>query len=230
MAGGAVLDLSHPIDPNIPLFPGGTAFEVTTLATVEHDGYYLNAFTLGEHSGTHVDAPAHFVEGTATIDRIPVEQLVGVGAVIDVREAVKTSADYLLTVDDVKAWEEAHGSLSARHILLVHTGWSSRWPDQTAYRNVDAEGVMHFPGVSIEACRYVLAKGVRGMGIDTLSTDPGKSSSFEVHKLFHAAAGWNIENLTNLERLPPAGATIIVAPLPLARGSGAPARVLAILP
>jgi kynurenine formamidase len=228
--GARVVDLTHVLDPKMPVWPGGTAFSAETLETIEHEGYFLRKFTTGEHTGTHVDAPAHFAAGTATIDALPVSDLVAPAAVIDVAASASGNPDYAVSVDDVRAWEARHGALGRGWVVLVRTGWGARWPDPDRYRNADAKGVMHFPGVSVAAARYLLDRGVRGLGIDTLSVDPGPSETFDEHRTFLPAGGFHIENLANLDALPETGATVIVAPLPLAGGSGAPARVLALLP
>ncbi|WP_438025977.1 cyclase family protein [Sorangium sp. So ce233] len=230
IATARVVDLTHPITPGMPLYPGNKPFALETLSTVEKDAYYSNRFAMDEHAGTHVDAPAHFMAGAATVEQIAPEQLVGAAAVVDVTAKVAASPDYLVTVDDLRGWEARHAALGARHIVLIRTGWGARWSDPAKYRNQDAKGVMHFPGVSVEASRYLRERGVRCVGIDTLSTDPGPSETFEQHKAFLGAGGYHIENLANLEQLPETGAVVVVAPLPLARGSGAPARVLALVP
>ncbi|WP_437675647.1 cyclase family protein [Sorangium sp. So ce131] len=230
LASARVVDLSHPITPEMPLFPGSKPYATQTLGTVEKDGYYINRFSMDEHAGTHVDAPAHFKTGTATVEQIAPEHLVGAAAVVDVTAKVAASPDHQLTVEDLRGWEARHGALGPRHIVLVRTGWAARWGEPARYQNQDAKGVMHFPGVSVEASRYLHERGVRGIGIDTLSTDPGPSQTFEQHKTFLGAGGYHIENLANLDQLPETGAVVMVAPLPLARGSGAPARVLALVP
>lgn len=230
VASARVIDLSHPITPEMPLFPGTKPYAAETLGTVEKDGYYINRFSMDEHAGTHVDAPAHFAPGAATAEGIAPEQLVGPAAVVDVTAKVAQNPDHQVTVDDLRSWESRHGAFHPKHIVLVRTGWGARWSDPAKYLNQDAKGVMHFPGVSVEASRYLHERGVRCIGIDTLSTDPGPSQSFDQHKAFLAAGGYHVENLANLELLPETGAVVVVAPLPLVRGSGAPARVLALLP
>ncbi|WP_437506074.1 cyclase family protein [Sorangium sp. So ce1099] len=230
IATARVVDLTHPITPEIPLYPGNKPYASEVLSTVEKDAYYSSRFSMDEHAGTHVDAPAHFSAGAATVEQLAPEQLVGPAAVVDVTAKVAASPDHQVTVDDLRGWEARHGALGARHIVLIRTGWGARWSDRARYLNQDAKGVMHFPGVSVEASRYLRERGVRGVGIDTLSTDPGPSQTFEQHKAFLGAGGYHIENLANLDQLPEAGAVVVVAPLPLARGSGAPARVLALVP
>jgi kynurenine formamidase len=230
LATARVVDLTHPITPDMPLFPGDEPYASEALSTLEKDAYRSNRFSMDEHAGTHVDAPAHFTVGTATVEQIAPEQLVGAAAVVDVTAAVAASPDHRVTVDDLRGWEARHGALGARHIVLIRTGWGARWSDPARYLNQDPQGVMHFPGVSVEASRYLRERGVRCIGIDTLSTDPGQSETFEQHRAFLGAGGYHIENLANLDQLPEAGAVVVVAPLPLARGSGAPARVLALVP
>ena len=224
-----IVDLTHPLASDIPVFPGGVPFQTEVLATIEPDGYFLQKITTGEHTGTHVDAPSHFAGASASVDALPVESLVGSAAVIDMSQAVAADPAHALTVDEVKAWEARHGELGAGHIVLVRTGWGARWSSQEQYRNA-TEGTMAFPGIGVEASTYLGDKGVRGLGIDTLSTDVGDSADFAQHKQFLALGGYGIENLANLEQLPESGAPVIVAPLPIVGGSGAPARVLAIVP
>lgn len=224
-----VLDLSHGLAAEIPYFPGGQAFEIAPMVQHEPDGYFSQRFTTGEHTGTHVDAPLHFVSDGAPVSDLPLEGLVGPAAVIDVVQAVSADPTYAVQVSDLEAWEQRHGTLGEGHIVLIRTGWAARWSDPVSYRN-EVEGELRFPGVSLAASTLLTERGVRGLGIDTLSCDPGPSKDFAVHKQFHGAGGYCIENLARLEQLPEAGATVVVAPLPIVGGSGAPARVLAIVP
>jgi len=225
-----VVDLSHVLGPGVPVFPGAEPFVVENLATVERDGYFENRFRAGEHTGTHVDAPAHFALGGATVDAIAAEALVARAAVIDIRDRVATDPDASLEAGDIRAWEQRHAPLDAAYVVLVRTGWDARWPDEARYRNADAARVMHFPGVSVDASALLRERGVRAIGIDTLSTDPGRNVDFDEHRAFLAGGGYHLENLTNLGELPESGAILVVGALPIAGGSGAPARVLALVP
>jgi kynurenine formamidase len=231
-AAGAwrVVDLTHTLGPDMPVWPGGTPLQLDNKATLEKNGFYGNDLRLGEHGGTHVDAPIHFSAAGAPVEKLPVAWLVQQAAVIDLTARVAANPDALLELADVKAWEGRHGKLGAGWCVLARTGWSERWPDQTLYRNTDDAGKMHFPGVSLAAARYLREVGVRCLGVDTLSTDAGVSTTFDTHKLFLAGGGFNLENLTNLAALPEVGASIVVGVLPLEGGSGAPARVLALIP
>jgi kynurenine formamidase len=130
----------------------------------------------------------------------------------------------------VEKWEAQHGRIAPGSIVLLRTGWSSRWPDQARYRNMDANGVMHFPGYSVNAAKLLIERGAVGLGIDTLSIDYGASKDFEVHRVDLPAGLYNLENLANMDYVPEAGAFLIAAPMKLEGGSGGPVRVFAVLP
>ena len=183
-----------------------------------------------EHYGTHLDAPAHFPPGKTTVDQIPVKQLFGPAVVIDVRAESGKDADYQLGVARVEDWEKRHGRIPEGAIVLLRTGWALRWPDVQKYRNQDANGIMHFPGFSVEAAKLLIERKVSGLGCDTLSIDPGTSSDFAVHHVALGAGLYHLENLAGMSELPETGAFLIVAPIKLEGGSGGPARVFALLP
>jgi kynurenine formamidase len=213
------------------MYPGGTPFRATRLADYPQ-GYFLQKFETGEHTGTHLDAPAHFVKGAATVDAIAVDKLRAPAVVVDVRDRVARDADYRVGVADLVAWEKANGRMPERCIVIARTGWGERWPDEKRYRNRDGKGVMHFPGFSPDAIAWLVAErgSFVGVGIDTLSTDYGPSQDFAAHKKLHGAGKYGVENLANVGALPARGAVVIVAPLAIAGGSGAPARVIADIP
>jgi len=233
IAGGKtqVVDMTYAINDKLPAWPGDAhTFEVKTNATVEKNGYFTRSFWMLEHYGTHMDAPAHFPPGKATIDEIPVTHFFGPAVVVDIRAEAAKDPDYRLRVTRVEKWEAAHGQIPSGAIVLLRTGWASRWPDQARYRNMDANGVMHFPGYSVEAAKLLIERGAVALGIDTLSVDYGESQNFEVHRVGLPAGLFNLENLANLDQLPEAGAFLIAAPIKLEGGSGGPCRVFAILP
>ena len=226
-----VVDMTHAINDKMPAWPGDThTFEAKINATVEKNGYFTRSFWMLEHYGTHMDAPAHFPPGKITVDEIPVTHFFGPAVVIDVQSEAAKDADYRLRVTRVEKWEALHGHISAGSIVLLRTGWGARWPDQASYRNMDANGAMHFPGYSVEAAKLLMERGTVGLGIDTLSIDYGESKNFEVHRVDLPAGLFNLENLANLDELPEAGAFLIAAPIKLEGGSGGPCRVFAILP
>ncbi len=226
-----IVDLSYAIHSKLPRWPGDTrVFKAKIKATVKKNGYFTRSFWMLEHYGTHLDAPAHFPPGKKTVDQIPPEKLLGPAVVIDVRKEAKKDADYRLTVERVARWEKQNGRIPRGAIVLLRTGWATRWPDEKRYRNIDARGVMHFPGFSVDAVKLFIRRKVSGIGIDTMNVDYGASQYFAVHRISHGAGLFHLENLANLSALPGSGAFLIVAPIKLAGGSGGPARVFAILP
>jgi len=227
---GRIVDMTYAINGKLPSWPGDDkTFEAQVVATPEKDGYFARSFWTLEHYGTHMDAPSHFA-GKATLDQVPVSHLFGPAVVIDIRAESAKDGDYRLTPERVEKWEASHGRIPAGAIILLRTGWASRWPDQALYRNEDAKGVMHFPGFSVESANLLIARGAVGLGIDTLSIDYGASPNFEVHHVDLPAGLYNLENLANLDQLPESGAFLIAAPIKLEGGSGGPCRVFAILP
>ena len=225
-----VLDLSYAINDKLVPWPGDEKwFEAKVNASVEKNGYFTRSFWMLEHYGTHLDAPAHFPPGKATVEQIPVRQLFGPAVVLDVRAEGAKDADYQLPVARVAEWEKRHGQIPAGAIVLLRTGWASRWPDAHKYRNQDAQGRMHFPGFSVEAARLLIERKVSGLGCDTMSIDCGASADFAVHHLALGSGLYHLENLANLSALPETGAFLVVAPIKLEGGSGGPVRVFALL-
>ncbi|MBH8552113.1 cyclase family protein [Nostocaceae cyanobacterium CENA357] len=226
-----VIHLSHVIDSNIPQWPGDPSIEFTTIAKLPQDGYYLRRFSLGEHSATHINAPNSFHSSGVGIDQYSPQSLVVPGIVIDIRETTAINPDYALTIADVLAWEEQYGTISPRSVVLLNTGWQSKWWDENAFFNRDAQGIMHFPGFSGDATRFLLdERQIAGVGIDTHGVDPGKDNSFATNSLVLEEARIVLENLTNLDQLPAKGTTLIIGILRLRDGSGSPAAVLALVP
>ena len=213
-----LIDLGHPLREGDPSWDGKPAFD--------REGDRSNGrFESQEHFGTHLDAPSHF-GGQWTTEQIPVERLTGPGVVINVTGKPE---DYRVTAADVKAFESRHGAIPAGAIVLVATGWDVRWPDRRTYMN-ERGGAKHFPGLSVEAARYLVERKVAGIAIDTPSVDYGPSAAFEAHHITNPANIYHVENARGLTKLPPAGFSVIVAPVNLAGGSGGPTRIFALLP
>ena len=226
-----VLDLSYAINEKLVPWPGDEKwFEAKVNASVEKDGYFTRSFWMLEHCGTHLDAPAHFPLGRATVDQIPVKQLFGPAVLLDVRSEGAKDADYQLPATRVEEWEKRHGRIPAGAIVLLRTGWASHWPDAQKYRNQDAQGRMHFPGFSLEAVKLLIGRKVSGLGCDTMSVDYGASEDFAVHHLALGSGLYHLENLADLSALPETGSFLVVAPIKLEGGSGGPVRVFALLP
>jgi len=226
-----VLDLSYAINDKLVPWPGDEKwFEAEANATVVKDGYFTRSFWMLEHYGTHLDAPAHFPPGRATIDQIPVKQFFGPAVVFDVCEQGVRNPDFQFGAAHIKEWEKRNGPISAGTIALLRTGWAARWPDAKSYRNQDARGKMHFPGFSAEAAKLLIERKVSGLGCDTMSVEYGASEDFALHRLTLGAGLYHLENLSDLSALPEKGAFLVVAPIKLEGGSGGPVRVFALLP
>lgn len=226
-----VVDLTHTLNAETPTYepPAKPTYRVKTVATIEKDGYFAREVSLPEHFGTHLDAPAHFVGGMWTVDQIPPDRLVAPLAVIDVSLNVKSNGDYQISVDDIAQWEKAHGQVPLGAVVMVRTGWDARWNSAKDYRNADSKGVMHFPGYSEDAARFLVeGRKVLGLGIDTLSIDYGPSKDFPVHQYDLHRSVYQLENVANLDHAPVTGGLVVIAPMKLEGGSGAPVRILAL--
>jgi kynurenine formamidase len=221
-AGLRVIDLAQMLSPETAVWPG---MDKLTARTYADGGSFSRDLAFGEHTGTHMDAPAHFREGGATVEGVDASDLVCDAAVIDIRAACAADPDYALTAADITAHEAEHGTLPAGCAVLVCTGWSAFRSDAERY-----VGNLRFPGLSAEAGRVLVDRGVKGIGIDTLSIDRGIADDFPVHFITLPAGLWQLEGLVNLELLPPRGALLVVGAPRLAGGSGVPARPLALLP
>lgn len=227
----SVVDLSHPLRPGGPLWPGDPPTERRAWTSLGPDGYALGVVTVGEHTGTHLGAPAHYEAGGATIDQLPHGNLVRPAAVIDVRDRATHDADYRLPREAAAAWETCHEKIPAGGIVLLLTGWSARWPDPVAYFNAGPDGRMHFPGFSEDTAEWLIVeRGVDGLGIDTPGVDGGDDPDFRVGRLLARCGAYHLENLTNLEVLPALGCVVVIGALPIIGGTGSPARVLALVP
>jgi kynurenine formamidase len=226
-----VIDLTYALNATSPAWPGDIEpFKATINASPEKDGYFTRKFAMLEHFGTHMDAPAHFPPGKLTVDQIPITHFFGPAIVLDVRAQAAKDVDYQLSTADVERWESAHGKIPEGAIVLLRTGWSSRWPDEKNYRNMGDTKTMHFPGYSLEAAKLLAARKISGLGTDTMSIDPGASKNYQVHSFALPGGLYQLENLADLSALPESGAFIIAAPIKLEGGSGGPCRVFAILP
>ena len=234
-----VIDLTAPLSAQTPILTlpdqfGQTArFTLTEISRYDDRGpaWYWNNFTTGEHTGTHFDAPIHWVTGRdgADVAQVPVRRLVAPAAVLDLSAAAAADPDFLLEVDHVRAWEKQHGPLPDGGWLLFRTGWDARSRDPEAYANGG-----HTPGVSPECAAWLAEEApIIGIGVETVGTDAGVAHSFDPPFPCHARLLGNdkygLTQLQNLAKLPPTGAVVVVAPLPIVGGSGSPTRVLALV-
>ncbi|QSR85869.1 cyclase family protein [Methylacidimicrobium sp. B4] len=232
-----MIDLSYPFDDRTVYWPTETGFHYwyEQHGRVAGRGHFYAAgkFSAPEHGGTHMDAPLHFSEGGASADRVPLTHCIGPACLIDFRERAEEDPDSALSVSDIERDEARHGPLPEGAIVVAHSGWGSYWPDKKRYLGSDRWGEvqnLHFPGFSPEAVSFLLReRKVAALAIDTASLDPGRAVDFPAHQIWLGAGRPGFENLAHLERLPPRGATLYGIPMKIAGGSGAPARVFAVV-
>ena len=203
-------------------------------------GWYWNNFSCGEHTGTHFDAPIHWISGrdlpNNSVDTIPAQRFMAPACVIDCSAQSAADPDYLMTVADIETFEAAHGRIPAGAWVLMRTDWSARWSrqrDGEAYQNFDETG-QHTPGPGTEAVRFLVEeRDVLGFGSEAIGTDAGQGYHLRLpypcHSLMHGAGKYGLQCLTNLDQLPPTGALVVAAPLKIENGSGSPLRVMALV-
>jgi kynurenine formamidase len=234
---GKLVDLTYTFDSTTVYWPTATPFRLETVAHGPSPaGYFYaaNRFSAAEHGGTHMDAPSHFGEGQWAVDDVPLEQLIGPAVVVDVSDSVTGNPDYRCRKADLEAWEKAHGPIPGGAIVLLRTGWSKHWPDRKAYFGSDtpeSTRTLHFPGFSEEAAKFLAEhRLVDAVGLDTPSLDYGPSTDFPAHRAFAEANLPGFENVANLRHLPETGAWVIALPMKIGKGTGAPLRMIAVLP
>jgi kynurenine formamidase len=238
-----VVDLTAPLHAGTPVlqlpppFANASPFALTEISRFDERGpaWYWNDISTSEHTGTHFDAPVHWVTGRDGEDvaQVPPASLVAPVAVLDAADRAARDPDFLLEVDDVRAWEAEHGPLPDGGWLLYRTGWDARGDDADAFLNTDDEGP-HTPGISARCARWLAEEApIRGVGVETVGTDAGGAHSFDppfpCHAFLLGAGKYGLTQLRNLARLPATGAVLIAGPLPIVSGSGSPARVLALV-
>ncbi|MDQ4118118.1 MAG: cyclase family protein [Actinomycetota bacterium] len=238
-----VVDLTTPLQESTPIlelpepFANTSRFQLEEISRYDDRGpaWYWNDIHTGEHTGTHVDAPNHWVTGRDGLDvsQVPTSTLVAPVAVLDVTAEVAEDPDHVLEVDGIRAWESEHGPLPDGGWLLLRTGWESRSGTQEEFMNADGGGP-HTPGVSAECARWIAESSpLTGFGVETVGTDAGGAAAFDppfpCHHFLMGAGKWGLTSLRNLGALPPTGAVLVVCPLPIVGGSGSPARVLALV-
>lgn len=241
----AVVDLTQPLGPDTPviglppIFASSPGVTMQVISRFDDKGpaWYWNTISMGEHTGTHFDAPVHWITGKDLADNacdtIPVRRFIGPACVIDVTADVERNHDFLLMPEHVAAWEDKHGRIPAGAWVLLRTGWSRR-TDAASFLNVKDDGP-HSPGFHASTSRLLATdRDVLGVGVETVGTDAGQAGGFDPpfpnHGTMHGAGKFGLASLRNLDKLPATGAVVIAAPLKLVGGSGSPLRVLAITP
>ena len=222
-----VVDLTHPLRSHQDGADKLAASPVRSAAIVEK--MELRRTSTAASSNTNIDAPAHLVRGMWTVDQIPPERLIAPLSVLDVTAQVRRNPDYEVSVEDIAQWEQIHGEIPPGSVVVARTGWGTRWDSPKDYRNIDKKGVMHFPGYSEDAAKFLVeARLALALGIDTLSVDRGSSRTLAVHQYTLAHSVYHLENVANLERVPDAGAVVVVAPMKLEGQVDGPVRILAL--
>jgi kynurenine formamidase len=226
-----VVYLSHVNTLDMPIFPGDPPFRLRTLFTVEEDGFRLNYMKIGEHSGTHWGSPCHFNAGEPCAEEMRASDFFHPAVVIDARAQTREDVDHALTIGDVRAFERDHGRIPDDAMVIMWTGFQRRWDDPQRYINADAAGVLHFPGFSVEATRWLIRnRDLGGLGIDTLGVDPGIDETFATNTLLLRDHRIHLENLAGLGKMPPQGGWVVVGGVRNEGGSGSPATVLGLVP
>jgi kynurenine formamidase len=235
--GASIIDLTHPFDHDTLYWPSEeSGFELSSIHRGKTNAgwyYAANRLSAPEHGGTHIDAPAHFGEGRISVDKIPLGNLLGPAVVIDISDQAERDPDALLEPEAIEAFEKEHGPIAPGTIVLVRTGWSTRWPNRKAYLGDNRLGKadkLHFPGISEAGAKALVLRRIAAVGIDTASLDNGPSRDFLAHRALAAADVPGFENVARLDMVPSTGALIVALPMKIATGTGAPLRIVAIVP
>jgi kynurenine formamidase len=216
----SIVDLTH----SVPLVAPPEAFSKTNKTAA------VTNVPFNGNLATHIDAPARVAPGLWTVDQIPSQRLIAPLVVLDVQKRARQDPDYQVNIDDIIAWEQAHGPVPMGAVVMARTGWDYRWDSVKRYRNLDKKSVMHFPGYSLEAAQFLVqGRNTLGLGIDTMSVDYGASKDLPVHKYTLSHSLYHLENVANLGAVPESGATVVVAPDKVEGGSGGPVRILALV-
>ena len=225
-----VVDLSWPIRPGIPRWPGDPNVEFETVADLETDGYFLRRFSMGEHSGTHLSSPAGFHASAPGHEGFSPQDLVRPGIVIDISGQAKADPDYTLTINDVLDWESDYGPVPLGCIVILRTGWQAKWNDPFAYLGGDTADQLHFPGFGRDTVQLLIeGRSVAGLGTDTAGIEPGTDTDFSVSRMALESRLIVLENMTALDQLPASGFLLVVGLLRL-EGGGGPTAITALVP
>ena len=223
----SVEDMTHTLHEDFPTYLGENQFSREQLFKYADDGFNLQRLTINEHTGTHIDAPLHFSADGQSVDEIPVSSLVAPLCVIDIAARAAEDADAQVTPDDLKTWIDANGDIPDGACVAMHSGWGPK-VDTDGFRNFDGK-TQHYPGFHIEATQMLLETGAQSIAVDTLSLDNGKSPDFATHYAWLPAGRFGIECLANLDRVPVAGATLVIGAPKHRGGTGGPARIFAMV-
>jgi kynurenine formamidase len=226
-----VVDLTHTMSPDFPTFMGKPGIEMQREYDFKKDRFNMFWWRVVEHAGTHLDAPIHFSEAGLTADQLPVEQLVVPLAVVNVVYQAEQEADYQLSREDLAKWEARFGRLPVGCCVALHSGWGElATADPARFAGRDVNGTFHFPGFAPEAAAWLLReRQVAGIAVDTMSLDNGASDEFKTHQIWLPSGRWGLENVANLDKVPEAGATLVVGAAKVKDATGGLARVMALV-
>jgi len=225
---GSVIDMTHTLDADFPTYFGVPGLELEQKFNFSEHHFNLFHLSLNEHTGTHIDAPLHFSADGKSVDEIPVENLIAPLCVIDIAARAGDDADTQVTPDDVKAWIAANGEIPANACVAMHSGWAAHVKSDK-FRGLKDEA-QHYPGFHVEAAKMLMEEtGATSIGVDTLSLDHGLSADFATHYAWLPSGRFGIENLVNLDKVPAAGATLVVGAPKHRGGTGGPARIFAMV-
>jgi kynurenine formamidase len=220
-------DLTHVFTEGFPVFVGDPPAR-EDLFTIPTAGFYSQKWTFGEHSGTHMDAPGHFAPGGRLAPEITLEELLVPIAVIDITAKATANPDAVVTTDDLHGFERRHGRIPTGALVAMNSGWATKVANPLEFKGGASFPNYHFPGFSLDAAMWLAdERDVTGIGVDTLSLDPGNSMTFPVHVNFLRTDRYGLENMNNLDKIPPRGAQVYVGLIPWEEGSGGPCRVIA---
>ncbi len=229
IGGRRIFDLTHPLSSAFPTWDGVPGMALEQRATVSDDGFGLHVWHLDEHVGTHFDAPRHYDAAGLDTASISVDDLVLPLAVVDVRSRAGCDPDHALDLADIAADEAAHGAIPIGACVALLSGWGEK-TSGSGFRNADAEGVMHFPGFSLAAARFLAEeRGAKALAVDTLSLDPGASPDLPVHRWWLSSGRYGLECVAALGSVPPRGATLVVGAPRIVGATGGPCRLIALL-
>ena len=225
---GLVEDMTHTLHTDFPTYFGESQFSSKQIYNYAEHSFNLNQYTVNEHTGTHIDAPLHFSKDGTSVDEIPVSELVAPLCVIDIAARAAEDADTQVTPDDIRAWIATNGDIPNGACVAMHSGWAGK-VDTDDFRKFDGKA-QHYPGFHIEAAQMLIEQtAARSLAVDTLSLDYGISADFAAHYAWLPTGRFGIENIANLDRVPAAGATLVIGAPKHAGGSGGPARIFALV-
>jgi kynurenine formamidase len=223
-------DLTYTLTPEFPYIPVHNLtfpFSMRPIATIPKNGVAANTWHIHEHLGTHIDAPNHFNPTGISVDQIPLEDLVVPVEVIDIRKKAAQDPDAELTLTDIRQFESKHGLIPSHSCVMMLSGWE-KWVKTPKYLGLDSQGIKHFPGFSTAAIDFLIRqRQIAGIGVDVISFDPGRDSTYKGHRLLFSKGKWAVENIADLDKIPTTGATLFVGAPKIGQATGGIARIFA---